>query len=761
MKKSYALVLAVITSGLLLAANSTKVSLVTATPTSTTINFLPGSFSSDKVLTPKGEALVLKLDQGSKILEAGAPDLSKLTSSLVIPDMAEMKIEVTASNFYDIPNIEIAPSKGNLKRNIEAADIPYTYGPSYSKNEFYPSEIATLGSPYILRDVRGQAVHVVPFQYNPVTKVLRVYTDVIINVSVKDSNSGLNAFARTNTVKISDPDFEAIYNNKFINYNELNPKPEAYTPLNENGSMLVICYDQFSTDMQPFVRWKNQKGIQCDMVLKSTVGALASDVEDYIANYYTTHPTLKYVLLVGDAAQIPAGSTSNGDSDNKFGYLSGTDSYPELFIGRFSAQTATHVQTMVNRTIKYEKTPQANGTWYSKGTTIASDQGPGDDNQYDYDHQRGLKAVLMGYKFKGQNTYTSISENYDGSQGGADASGSPTSTTIKNEVNAGTGFITYTGHGSDFAFSTSGFSATSISSLTNTDAHPFIWSVACVNGNFVPNSTCFAEAWLRAGTPAAPTGAVATLMSTINQSWDPPMEGQDAMVDLLGESISGNIKRTFGGLSMNGCMKMNDSYGAAGAEITDTWTCFGDPSVMLYTMAPMAMTTNHNAVEPVGVTSITVNNNVNGALVCLSINGVILGTGISNGTSATITFPAVSTSGTVIDVVATSYNYMPYIGTITVNGATGVNEYNANATMHAYPVPASDVLNISFDILQAGTLSVSLINNLGQEVLQVMNTEVAGGSFTKTIDVSSLSKGVYTCRIAIDNHMDFQKIVIQ
>ena len=52
----------------------------------------------------------------------------------------------------------------------------------------------------------------------------------------------------------------------------------------------------------------------------------------------------------------------------------------------------------------------------------------------------------------------------------------------------------------------------------------FIISVACVNGNFV-NSTCFAEAWLRAEDNDEPTGAIATLMSTINQSWNPPMRG--------------------------------------------------------------------------------------------------------------------------------------------------------------------------------------------------------------------------------------------
>lgn len=761
MKKTYTLFLAVVTGSALFAGTPTQVSLITATPNTTSIHFVPGSYSTRNVMTPQGESQITMLDKGSRILETGAPDLAKLTTAVVVPDLASMKVGVTSANFYDVPNVNIAPSKGNLKRDINPDAVPFTYGPAYTTNAFYPSNIASLGEPYILRDVRGQALHVVPFQYNPVTKVLRVYTDITVNISVLDLNGGENKLIRNNNVvKLSDPDFQAMYEGNFINYNELNPASD-YNPVGENGCMLVVCYDAFAADMQPFVRWKNQKGIPCEMVLKSAVGALASDVENYVQNYYTSHPTLKYVLLVGDNAQIPANATGYGDSDNSLGYLAGTDSYPEVFVGRFSAQTNTHVQTMVNRAIKYEKTP-AGGAAYAKATTIGSDQGPGDDNEMDYEHQRGLKAKMIAYKFNTLSTYTSVSENYDGSQGTPDVSGSPTSTMIKNEVNAGTGLITYTGHGSDLAWSTSGFSTSTVPSLTNTTAHPFIWSVACVNGNFVPNSACLGEAWHRAGTPAAPTGAIAFLGATINQSWSPPMEGQDAMVDLLTESVAGNIKRTFGGLSMNGCMKMNDAYGAAGAEVTDTWECFGDPSVMVYTMSPLAMTVTHGAFAPVGTTSSAINCNVNGALICLSINGVILGTGVSNGTNATITYPAVNTSGTIIDVVATSYNRMPYVGTITVQGATGgVAEYSLLSSIYTYPVPASNVLNIGFSVQDAGMLSISLLNSLGEEVLTVMNEEVAGGAFTRAIDVSGLAKGIYTCRIGMGKHADYQKIVVQ
>ena len=736
-----------------IAGTNTNIKLLNTVNGVTTIQFIPGDPIFKNVTTPLGVSQIVSVDKGTSLLLAGAPDMGKLTSSMIIPDQAEMEINVVSQNYYDLTSIDIAPSKGNLKRDIDPATISYSYGKMYGQNNFYPSSIATLNSPYILRDYRAQTISLCPFQYNPITKVLRVYTNVIISVSVKTPTGGQNSFERITAEKIVDNEFEAIYKRQFINYGSQKNRGVMFTPLEENGSMLVICYDAFASDMQPFVTWKNKKGIATELVLKSVAGATAVAIKAYITSYYSTHPTLKYVLLVGDAAQIPSSTTSSGDSDNNYGFISGADSYPELFIGRFSATSSTETQIMVNRTLNYETTPQAGAAWYKKGIAIGSDQGPGDDNEYDFEHQRGLRSQLLAY------TYNDITENFDGSQGGIDVAGNPSATSIGTQINNGVGIITYTGHGSDLSFGTTGYSTTNITSLTNTNAYPFIWSVACVNGNFVANATCFAEGWLRAGTPAAPKGALATIMSTINQSWDPPMEGQDAMVAILVESAAGNIKRTFGGVSMNGCMQMNDAYAAAGAEMTDTWTIFGDPSVMLFTDSPTDMITSHVSSTPIGTTSITVNNNTPGALICLSKSGVILGTGISDGTSAVIAIPA-ATAG-VIDVTATAYNKMPYAGTINVSSGLGMNENNTTTSYSLFPNPANNSITINHLFSGAEKIKITICNSIGQVVMILANANVSAGIYTKTIDVSGLSAGVYSCAIETSNMVVTKQIVIQ
>ena len=622
-----------------------------------------------QVSTPQGDAWIISVPKATQIQEAGAPDLPKFASSFVIPDMARMGVRVLSSRYEEYTNVLVAPSKGNLLRTVDPETVPYTFGSIYSEGRLFPGVEAELRTPHIVRDLRGQTVVVNPFQYNAATKTLRVYYEMTIELYVIDQN-GENIISRNGLAHIT-PEFNQIYQNHFLNYSS---QGSRYTAVGEEGRMIVIAYGDFMNTMQPFVEWKNMRGIPTTMVNVSTIGSTSTAIKSYIQNEYDAGG-LAYVLLVGDNAQIPtnSGSGLGGPSDVAYSYLAGGDHYPDIFVGRFSAENIGHVATQVTRTLNYEKNPQlTSDDWYTTCLGIASDQGPGDDNEYDYQHIRGQQTDLMAY------TYTKNPELFDGSQGGNDASGNPTASMVSTEVNDGSGIIVYTGHGSNNSWGTTGFSNTNVGQLTNQDKLPFIWSVACVNGEFM-NSTCFAESWLRAEKNGQPTGAVAFLGSTINQSWNPPMCGQDEMVDILVESYNDNIKRTFGGLSMNGCMKMNDEYGTGGNEMTDTWTIFGDPSLMVRTDNPVAITANHNPTAFIGSTSFNVNCASNDAKVTLSINGAILGSALVSNGSATVNFAALTTPNDTIDVVITKYNTIPYMGRVPVVPANGPYVvYNTN-----------------------------------------------------------------------------------
>ena len=473
------------------------------------IHLQVNAYQLNEVNTEKGKQFIVNIPDASQLFKKGAPDLSKLTSSFIIPDYNNMDYEIISSEYIEINDIDIAPSKGHILRTIDPNTIPYEYGKIYNQDEFFPKNLVKLNKPYILRYHRGQTIWFNPVQYNPVKKILRIYTDIQIkyfNSNKKGENELIHKNKHLSSV------YNEIYKNHFINYNE-----EKYSTLSDEGKMLIISYDNFSTEMTDFIAWKKQRGLEIELVNYSEVGTSASDIQTFVSNYYTTNG-LTFLLLVGDGEQIPSLSKS-GDSDAAYGHIEGDDSYAEVIVGRFSAETVEQVRTQVARSIYYEKDITVDDSWLGKAIGIASNEGKGDgdDGETDIEHMDNIRQDLLDFGF------TTVDQIYD--PGAIDSQ-------VADAVNEGRGLINYVGHGSDFSWATTGFNNSDVNNLTNENKLPIIFDVACVNGNF-HNQTCFAESWLRQEYNDKPAGAVAMIASTINQSWASPMDGQDEMVDLF------------------------------------------------------------------------------------------------------------------------------------------------------------------------------------------------------------------------------------
>jgi len=595
---------------------------------------------------------------GVPILEKGSPELPIITRSIQIPDLAKMELKVLSSNFIDILVQDIAPSKGNLTRDINIQNVPYEKGTQYQEDSFFPNKISRMRDPYIIRTERGQTVVFQPIQYNPVRNILRVYTNIILEIS-QVGISSVNPLVRYPNRNSGVREMEEIYKQHFINYASTTNR---YEPLDEDGSMLIICYEPFIDAMQPFIDWKTRKGQRTELVSLSDIGDNADAIKSYVEEYYYEYG-LNFLLLVGDIAQIPSprfseGAGSNSPSDTYYGFIPTGDYYPDVFVGRFSAENIGHVTTMVNRTIEYERYPDLDGTWYKEAAGFASDQGPGDDGEYDDEHMDIIRQKLLDY------TYVEVDQVYDPSGSVADG---------EVAINEGLSVINYTGHGSSNSWGNGcPMNNTNVNSLTNSGMFPWIWSVACVNGEF-HLGTCFAETWLRAtNSDGSPTGAVATLMSTVNQGWNPPMDGQDEMNNIFVESYSNNIKRTFGGLSYNGCMEMNDNYGSQGNVETLYWTTFGDPSFVVRSDTPQEIIAVHDNIMIIGGSQFSVQTNSNESVLALSRDGILLGvaTADADGLCVVDLDEPVNIPGT-IDIVITSYNHVPYETEINVIAPDG------------------------------------------------------------------------------------------
>tara|TARA_B110000037_G_scaffold222504_1_gene297673 strand:+ start:22266 stop:24521 length:2256 start_codon:yes stop_codon:yes gene_type:complete len=681
-------------------------------------------------------------------LTAGEPALPFYTESVIVSHEGQVNLIVSHEGYAEYTDVLVAPSKGNLKRNVNPSDIAHSFGEVYSTDAFFPGDLATITEPFVLRNTRGVTIIVNPYQYNPVTKTLRVYKNIQAKLETNFDETGINEIelkAENSTT------FSEVYANMYLNPNSALGR---YTPRDEEGEMLIISANSYMDEMEPFAVWKTQKGIKTTLVPKADVGTSDTDIKNYISDFYDDNPDLVFVLLVGDHGQLPChtyGTTGWEElwSDSYYGQMTG-DYYPELFVGRFSGNSSD-IDIMVERTLEYEKTP-AEGDWMTRAIGLASNEGDGygDDGEPDWEHARINRAKLLDYG------YTEVHEFYDGSQGGDDAPGNPGPAIINPTVDEGIGLFNYTGHGDEWTCITGNYSTTEINNAENNGKYPFVISVACNNGTFT-SGTCISETWMRAKNEGTPTGAIAACGSTILMAWAAPMQTQDEMTDIIAESYAGNRKATLGGIFYNSQMSMLEDYGGSetAREVMQTWVMFGDPSTVFRNQETMSMTVSHVYNVPIATASVNINCDVEDATVAIVQEGVLLGTAKAMGGAATVSFPALASDQPLL-VTATKQNFKPYQGVITVeNGPASVTN-EGQVEISVYPNPANDNFTVNWEGNDAPT-SIELKDLSGKLVY----TSNQPNGISETILTDDLAPGVYLLNVAMNGTNNITKLVIQ
>lgn len=686
-----------------------RVKLVSCNEVETVVAFSLEGYSKEMVETQKGTQHTITVPKMASMLEEGAPDLPLFAIPVVIDNLAEMEVIVTDAQYHDFQDIEIAPSKGNLSRTINPDDVPFNYGEVYSKNEFYPTKQALLDQPYILRDLRGQNILVYPFAYNPVKKVLRVYTDLTLTMHKTNEKGKNQKLSQKTATKIS-PETDAMYKRHFINYKENITK---YSFLPDAGEMLVICAPTYLEAMQPFVEWKNISGRPTTLVSLDDIGGDNTDqIKDFILSHYNNpEENLCFVLLVGDYQDLRPKYFNGEYSDIWFGQLEGNDYYPEVFVGRFSVESVSDVENQVNKVIHYERDITTEDSWLSKGIGIGSTEGAGSGHnggESDYQHIDYIRDTLLHY------TYSEVSQHYAGVGAGTNAA------MLSQNFNAGAGICNYCNHGTTTSWYVGSFNNSHINALVNDYKWPFIWSTACLNGQFDAN--CFAEAWMRAtnNSTGAPTGAIGGMFSWSSQPWQPPMTGQDEMVDVLCEWRSADhYHHTLGGASLNGNMRILDLHPSDQGFTHNTWILFGDPSLMLRTATPEPM---YVICQPevifIGQNELHLIVDSDYALATLSVDGnVLCSTPVVNG-EATLTFESPTQEGTA-QLVVTGYNKVSHVQDIQIIPANG-----AYLTFDSFSVNNE---NGQADYGQTCTMDIT-IKNLGNEVASNVQVSLTSNS---------------------------------
>jgi len=290
-------ILAVSAEQVVVSAYPNGTRLTSSSSNSMELEFTLGSFNREAVTINGNQYYNLMVKKAGLTLEQGLPQVPVFASSLIIPGTAAMQLSTTGSEYIEL-QMAVAPSKGNLTRNINPDTMPYTFDSFYDGNASYPTETSYLTEPFILRDYRGITVRFQPFVYYPATGTLRIYTK--LNVAVQASGTDFTN-AITTPKSSYTRYFEDIYQNMFLNFSDA-----KYPTLGEEGRILVIKHNMFDAAIQPWVDWKRQIGFTVDVVDVAVAGPTANQIKTYIQTQYDLNNGLMFVQIVGDAPQVPS-----------------------------------------------------------------------------------------------------------------------------------------------------------------------------------------------------------------------------------------------------------------------------------------------------------------------------------------------------------------------------------------------------------------------------------------------------------------------
>jgi len=687
--------------------------------------------------------------KGAVTYKKGYAELPIFSASIQLAPDKNVTMTVENGSYTDY-NLQypLLPSRGSIYRNQDPSKISYEIDPASIVDAWYPVDNATMVDPFIIRDVRGTSVYVYPIQYNAAKKILRVYNTINVKLT-ENTTTPINPL--TNVNKKINNEMIDVYKSTFINFNT-NTRTSWTNEVGETGSILVICTARDSAVINPYILWKRQMGYK---VTKQVV-ATGTNIVTNVKNAYTSDPSIFYVLLVGGWADIKCATSSSSPEDPMVGCVVGTDNYPDIIVGRFCTNSGTtHITTQVNKTITYEKTPTVGGTWYKTALGVASNKGPGDDNELDYQH--------IGNIWRGRYspyTYNKCDSVWDNPAGYA------TPAMVSSAVNPGVGVVNFSGDGAETEWAQSSFSVTNVNALTNGDKLPFVISVSCVVGSY-QTPVCFAESWLE----KSGGGGIAFLGSTINQDWDPPMAAQDYMADILVGGYNYALgsapvhpdhqKTHFGSITLNGKILMYTEYSTASNAEMLNWCLFGDPSLQVRTDTPKNITLSDSTITA-GL--FTTNVKVNGAVFPNALVSIWDGANqpFSGYTDASgnVTITHTLALGKAVTLTVTGFNLYPKIINTTITSATALPTENVfSNTVSVYPIPASKNITVSIDNSINGKYTFEILNTLGQVVFTDV-IEKNSTSFTKNIDLSNILKGVYLMKYSGNGNVGYKKLIL-
>jgi hypothetical protein len=624
---------------------------------------VPGIYVSEGAGALSG-AVDVAIPGATKAQVPGAPNVPILSYLVAIPDRGGVELEIISQSERVLDGYEVSPAapfeiEGEPSIRATADEAVY------SRDALYPAEVAAIGEPMIMRDLRLVQVRVCPVRVNPVTGRLVVTENISLRLNYTNA-AGVNE-KRTARPFRSEA-FEPIYQSSVLNYDELPAAPIV------RGPYLVIAQDGYELAVGELVQWKQQRGIEVVLTKLSDIGTSpsADDIKAYIQTAYDTWDTPPdYVMLVGDTwtgggPAFPTFHVSSGGplepTDHPYVELEGSDYFPDALIGRMAIDNATEAIVAGLKVLSYERDcDAASDDWYEKALMVAGNTG---GEHVTSPRQTTLRVREMLFRAN----YTQVDTVFY-----------PPVTSpvpIANAINAGVSYVCYRGWGDAEGWDYPEYKIDDINTLTNNKMLPVMTSIVCGTGNFdsFGYDPCFAETWIRAGAPGALKGGpvvVAPSHFFTRTRWN------NAICAGMYQGILFEDLRHFAQAVLRGKMEMYRNFpldtdpGEVVEFYFNIYNTIGDPELCLRTARPKTILATHDATIPLGQNALDVEvidsdgNYVPGAEVIVWKPGDSYEVrSLDNGHTITCPLNA-STTGTAY-VTVYAKNYKPYTGTVMV-----------------------------------------------------------------------------------------------
>ncbi len=396
-----------------------------------------------------------------------------------------------------------------------------------------------------------------------------------------------------------------------------------------NGVYLVVTTPEYVDACAPLLEWKRAKGLDVRLVTTDETGTGNSAIQSWLRDAYDTWDVPpEYLLIVGDVDDIPSWSFSENVTDQPYALMDVDDWLPDLLIGRIPVETVYEAQSVINKTVAYEKTPYRDDEgWLTRQLMVAGNYGS--DTPVSTVTWCGEQLETLGWEPASQVSFPPLFNGV---------------TPITNALEEGVSMCVYRG----WAYGTAGwepphFTVSDIPNVENGEMLPVVMSFVCLNGDFSDDQACFGEVFLRQGTPSEPSGAVAFIGN--GEHWS-HTRYNDAMAISFFERIVDPGVTDLGALMLAGKLRFMDffphemGFEEHGEESVEfyfhIYNLLGDPELNYWRGAPADLTVDHAATcapdanrFAVTVTEADGTTPLAGARVGVTQDGVLVGSAFS------------------------------------------------------------------------------------------------------------------------------------